>query len=134
MRNLKLFLTALPIILVLDVAWIGGFAMEFYRSALGLLLAENVVWPAAVAFYVFFVIALIVFVIEPALQSKSVKKAFVLGALFGFATYMTYDLTNLATTSGWSLLIAVVDMVWGTVLTAVASVCTYLIATKVYKY
>ena len=132
-RTLKLFFTALLIVFLLDVVWIGGFAMEFYRFELGSLLTNAVVWPAALAFYVFFAAALIIFVIEPALKAKSLRKALILGALFGFATYMTYDLTNLATTKDWSLLIAVVDMVWGTVLTATASVCTYLLATRVYK-
>ncbi len=133
MRYAKLFFTAFPIIIALDVLWIGGFALNFYRSQLGSILAEGVIWPAALAFYVFFVFALIVFVLEPSLQAKSVKKALLLGALFGFATYMTYDLTNLATSTGWSPLVAVVDIVWGTALTAVSSILTFLIASRVYK-
>lgn len=108
--------------------------MNFYRSELGSLLATDVIWPAAILFYIFFVIALTVFVLQPALQAKSLKKALVLGALFGFATYMTYDLTNLATTRDWSVIVAVVDLAWGTVLTSVVAASTYLIATRVYKY
>ena len=54
MRYLKLFLTALPLIVALDVLWITGFSLEFYRSQLGSLLAPGVVWPAATAFYIFF--------------------------------------------------------------------------------
>ncbi len=107
--------------------------MEFYRSMLGTFLADSVNWPAAILFYVFFVIALIIFVLEPALKARSLQKSLVLGALFGFAAYMTYDLTNLATTRDWPLLITVVDIVWGTILTAVVSAGTYWIATKVYK-
>lgn len=61
------------------------------------------------------------------------QKSLVLGALFGFALYMTYDLTNLATARDWLVLIAVVDMVWGTILTAIVSVGTYWMATKVFK-
>lgn len=133
MRYVKLFLTAFPLIIALDAVWVLGFALEFYRSQLSSVLAERVAWLPALAFYGFFVIAVIVFVLEPALQAKSLKKALVLGALLGFTAYMTYDLTNLATTKDWSLLIAVVDMAWGTVLTATASVCTYLLATRVYK-
>lgn len=133
MRYAKLFFTAFPLIIALDVLWIGGFALAFYRSQLGSVLADGVAWPAALAFYVFFVIALIVFVLEPALQAKSLKKAVVLGALLGFTAYMTYDLTNLATSNGWSVLVAVVDIAWGTVLTAIASAITFLIATKGYK-
>lgn len=133
MRYVKLFFTALPIVFVLDIIWIGGFAMEFYRSMLGAFIADSVNWPAAAAFYIFFIITLIIFVLEPALKARSMQKALVLGALFGFATYMTYDLTNLATTRDWPLLITIVDIVWGTILTAVVSVGTYWVATKVYK-
>lgn len=133
MRYVKLFLTAISLTFVLDIIWIGGFAMNFYRSMLGSLLADSVNWPAAILFYIFFTIALIVFVLEPALKARSMQKSLVLGALFGFALYMTYDLTNLATARDWSVLIAVVDMVWGTILTAIVSVGTYWMATKVFK-
>jgi uncharacterized membrane protein len=134
MRYAKLFLTIFPIVIALDAVWILGFALEFYRSQLGSVLADGVIWPAALAFYVFFVIALIVFVLEPALKVKSLKRAVLLGALFGFSAYMTYDLTNLATSAGWSVLVAVMDIAWGTLLTAIVSALSYLIATKVYKY
>ncbi len=46
---------------------------------------------------------------------------------------MTYDLTNLATLAGWPVYGAVIDVVWGTLMTAVSSGLTYLIATKVFK-
>ena len=41
-----------------------------------------------------------------------------LGALFGFFTYATYDLANLAALRDWSVLIAVGDIAWGMVLCA----------------
>jgi uncharacterized membrane protein len=45
------------------------------------------------------------------------------GAMFGFFTYMTYELTNLALLKDWPLNIVVVDIIWGVVLcTAVASI------------
>jgi uncharacterized membrane protein len=47
------------------------------------------------------------------------------GALFGLLAYATYDLTNLATIQGWPWEIAVVDMVWGTVITGTVSVLGY---------
>lgn len=134
MRYAKLFLTALPIAIALDAIWILGFALEFYRSQLGSVLADGVIWPAALAFYVFFIIALIVFVLEPALKVKSLKKAVLLGALLGFTAYMTYDLTNLATSTGWTVLVAVIDIVWGTLFTAAVSGLTYIVATRVYKF
>ncbi len=133
MRYAKLFITALTFVLVLDALWIGGVAADFYRQELGSILADTVYWPAALLFYVFFVIALLVFVIVPALTAKSFKKALLLGALFGFATYMTYDLTSLATIRDWTLTVTIVDILWGTIATSVVSIATHLVAVRVYK-
>jgi uncharacterized membrane protein len=50
------------------------------------------------------------------------------GALFGFFTYATYDLTNLATLKGWPLNIVFIDIIWGMVLTGSVSVSGYFIS------
>lgn len=134
MRYVKLFAVALPIALILDMAWIVIFGQDFYRSQIGFLLSESVNWSAAIVFYIFFMIALIVFVIEPALKVHSLAKATVLGAFLGFSMYMTYDLTSLATTRDWPLAITLVDIVWGSLLSMIISVVTYTVATKIFKY
>jgi uncharacterized membrane protein len=46
---------------------------------------------------------------------------------------MTYDLTNIATLTGWPLYGALIDIAWGTIMTAVTSGLTYIVATKVFK-
>jgi uncharacterized membrane protein len=48
-------------------------------------------------------------------------------AIFGFVTYATYDLTNMATLKDWPLLVTVVDLAWGTFISLAVSVITYLI-------
>jgi len=50
------------------------------------------------------------------------------GALLGFFAYATYDLTNLATLRGWSPTLAIVDMAWGTFITALAATGGWVIA------
>jgi uncharacterized membrane protein len=40
------------------------------------------------------------------------------GALLGLVAYSTFDLTALAVLAGWSALVTVVDIAWGTFLTA----------------
>ena len=47
------------------------------------------------------------------------------GALFGLVAYATYDLTNLATLKAWPIKLVVVDLIWGTILTAVVALATY---------
>ena len=62
---------------------------------------------------------------DPALAEGSLGSAVLHGALFGFFCYATYDLTNLATLKGWTLPMALVDIGWGTVVTAIAAAAGY---------
>lgn len=116
--------------LVLDLLWLGWIAGGFYRTALGGLLLEKPNLPAAVAFYALYLGGVLVFAVAPAFAAKSLRKAAVSGALFGFFAYATYDLTNLATLKGWSLAVSVVDILWGTVLTALTAAVAYVAARR----
>ncbi len=49
------------------------------------------------------------------------------GALFGFITYSTYDLTNLATLKDWPVKITIIDLIWGTSVSALTSTISYWI-------
>jgi uncharacterized membrane protein len=122
---LKLYLIALPTFLVIDLLWLGLIARSFYQSQLGHLMRANVNWAAAVVFYLVFVAGIVVLVVWPAIERDSLAWALTLGALFGLTTYAAYDLTNLAVLEGFPLKIAIVDLLWGTVLCASVSVITY---------
>ncbi len=128
----KIYLIALPVFFAIDMVWLGFVARNFYRGQIGSLLKDDVNWTAAISFYLLFIGGLVYFVIEPALKSGSWSQALLVGALFGFMTYATYDLTNLATLKDWPLLVTFVDMAWGMVLAASVSTVTYLIATKLH--
>ena len=65
-----------------------------------------------------------------ALEKTSWRHALFAGAAFGFITYATYDLTNLATMKDWPVLVTVVDLAWGTVLSASVSVISFAVARK----
>ncbi len=103
----------------LDAVWLGAIAADMYRRELGALLLAQPLWGAAVLFYGLFVVGIQLFAVLPA--RGSYRAAAGRGALFGFFTYMTYDLTNLATLRGWSANIVVVDIAWGCVVTALAA-------------
>ena len=90
-------------------------------------------WTAAIVFYLIFIAGLVVFVIMPAVQKNSWTNAVLMGALFGFVCYATYDLTNLAVAKDWPVLVTIIDLIWGAVLAASVSVITYLIASKILK-
>jgi uncharacterized membrane protein len=127
---LKLYLITLPIFFAIDMIWLGVIAKKFYQQHIGFLMKPKINWLAAICFYLLFIAGLVIFVISPALQKKSVLDALLLGALFGLITYATYDLTNLATMKDWPLLVTIVDLVWGTVLAASVSLMSYFISSK----
>lgn len=134
MQTLILAAIAFPIMLILDLIWIGLVGAGFYRSQLGSMLRPDVVWPAAIAFYVIYALAVAFFVIAPAIGVHSVVRVLLTGAFFGLAAYAAYDLSNLATITGWPLPLTFVDLAWGTFFTAVTSGIVYYIATKFLGY
>ncbi len=122
----KLYLATLFTFLVIDGIWLGLVARGFYGRYLGYLLRPSPNWFAAILFYLLFVGALLLFVVLPALQHESWKRALVYGAIFGLVTYATYDLTNLATIRDWPLIVTVVDLAWGTAIGAAVSFVGFL--------
>lgn len=128
---LKLYAIALPVFVAIDMVWLGFVAKNFYRDQIGFLMNSQINWAAAVVFYLLFVVGLVVFVISPALERRSLMHALLFGALFGLVTYATYDLSNLATIKDWPIWVTVVDLAWGATLAASVSTVTYFIATKI---
>jgi uncharacterized membrane protein len=127
-NDILLFPIAAVIFTILDAAWLMASAKRLYRAELGGLLLEAPRLHYAVAFYVLFLIALVHFVINPAVAVGSPIRALTEGALFGLTAYATYDLTNLATLKGFTLRIAAIDLIWGTLLSATVSAATVLAA------
>ncbi len=114
------------IFLAIDFVWLSLVAKNFYRKELGPLMLANPNFVAAGIFYVIFTVAAVMFVIQPAVEKGSWQHALGYGALFGLVTYATYDLTNLATLKGFSPKLVVVDLIWGTSVSAVTSLLCYL--------
>jgi uncharacterized membrane protein len=127
---LKLYLLTTPIFFAIDLLWLGIVAKGLYQKHLGNFLSEKVNWVAAIIFYLIFISGIIIFVVQPAVEKDSVFRAMILGVLFGFFTYATYDLTNLATLKGWPMAIVFIDIVWGMVLTGTVSTVSFLIAKR----
>ena len=112
--------------LVIDAIWLGFVARDFYRRNLGYLMREDVWFSVAALFYLFYAVAVLVLAVMPAVRDGSFGQAVLLGAILGFCAYGTYDITNLATVRDWPVTVAIVDMIWGTVLTATVSAVGYL--------
>jgi uncharacterized membrane protein len=125
---LKLYLLTVPIFFLLDIIWLGYIAKGFYRQKLAFILSPDVNWPAAVVFYLIYIIGILFFAVVPAYDKNSLMRALVWGGLYGFFTYATYDLTNMALIKGWPMKIVVVDILWGIVLCATVAMWSFWVA------
>lgn len=129
LQIIYIYLVAVPLFFVIDLLWLGVIARGFYQTQLAGFLGP-VNWTAAVIFYLIFIAGILFFAVLPALEAQSLARAVLFGALFGFFTYATYDLTNLATLKDWPLTLVFVDIAWGTFLSMSVAVGTFLIATR----
>ncbi len=126
MNYFAAYATAVVVFFVIDMAWLGVMAPRVYRPALGDILLPGVNLAPAFVFYVLYPAGLIVFAVVPALKEGTVSAALLYGALYGFFTYATYDLTNQATIRNWTLQITIIDIGWGTLLAAISAAASFL--------
>ena len=83
-------------------------------------LADQPNLPAAIVFYLIYILGIVLLAVLPNRQA-SVGRTAVTGAILGVMTYATYDLTNQATLSHWPWSLTVIDMVWGTILSGLSA-------------
>ncbi len=126
LQYVYLYVLTVPVFFLIDMVWLGFIAKNFYQAKLGYLLGP-INWPAALLFYFVYIVGILIFAVVPALVVGSLSKALILGALFGFFAYATYDLTNYATVKDWPLSVVIVDIMWGIVLTGSVATLSYLI-------
>ena len=82
----------------------------------------------AIAFYLLYVVGILIFV---SANAATAQTTLLYGALFGFFCYMTFELTNMSLLKQWSWTVVVVDISWGTFVTAVSSTIGLLIANAI---
>jgi len=126
---LKLYLLTFIAFLAIDAVWLSLIAKNFYAKYLGYLMADQPNLVAALIFYLIFVVAILALIVIPTLEAP-LSKTLLMAALFGFASYATYDLTNLATVKDWPLLVTIVDLIWGTSVATITAFIARLIANR----
>jgi uncharacterized membrane protein len=118
---------------LIDSIWLRNAYAKLYKPEIGeMLLPSGFRLGPAIAFYLLYILGMIIFAVGPALASGKWQTALVQGALFGFFCYMTYDLTNMATLKQWSMKVTIADMIWGTFLTGSASFVGYWVTTSLF--
>jgi uncharacterized membrane protein len=124
-RHIVLYLATLIVLIPIDFLFLGIVAKGFFTSEVGDMLGE--IRPApAILFYLLYVVGVLIFVSGPA--AATWPSTLLYGALFGLFCYATFDLTSMALLKHWTWPVAVVDVSWGSFVTAMSSTAGLLIA------
>ena len=130
LKNLAIYASFLFTLIAIDLVWLLGIAKNLYRDQMGDLMASEPKLIAGLAFYLLYALGVCIFVIIPALSKQSWIYALQYGALFGLFCYMTYDLTNLAVIRNFPTQLALIDIAWGSFVTAVCSGIAYWVGSR----
>ncbi len=124
-RFVAAYVAVAVVMITLDLVWIGVIARSMYVQGIGHLMAERPDIPVSLLFYAVYALGIMVFAVAPtgaiAGRPAGLRETLIAGTLFGFFGYATYDLTNLATLRNWPVLIAVVDITWGSMVSGAAA-------------
>ena len=132
-RYFYLYFYAALILFPLDAVWLMGPGYHYYVEEIGSLLRVDPDLKVAAMFYLLYLLGIVVLVVKPSYEKRSLRQAAINGGLLGLCAYGTYDLTNLATLEGFSTRIAVIDMVWGTSLTLITATGAVWLALRTFK-
>jgi uncharacterized membrane protein len=124
-RYVVLYLATLIILVAVDFLFLGMVAKGFFAAQVGDMLGE--IRPApAILFYLLYVVGILVFVSGS--MAATWQSTLLYGALFGFFCYATFELTSLSLLKHWTWPVVLLDMSWGTFVTALSSTVGLLIA------
>lgn len=126
-RIAVLYVATLVVLTGLDFVFLGFLAKGFFAAQVGDMLGDIRPLPA-VLFYLIYVAGLLVFVSgAPAATRQS---TLVYGALFGLFCYATFELTALSLLKHWTWPVVVLDIAWGSAVSAVSSTAGLLVANR----
>ena len=131
LKYFSVYLTFLITLITVDLIWLLGIAKTLYRDQMGGLMASEPKLLIGLFFYLLYSLGICIFVIAPALSKQSLLYAIQYGALFGFFCYMTYDLTNLAVIQNFPTKLALIDIAWGTFVSALCAGFAYWIGERI---
>jgi uncharacterized membrane protein len=120
-RSLLTYAALALSMLLLDLVWLGLIARPLYAAGIGHLMADKPNWAAASLFYGVYALGLLWFTVRPFDAAAGWQTPLLTAAAFGFFAYATYDLSNLATLKDWPWSVAITDMAWGSLASALAA-------------
>ena len=124
-RYVVLYLATLVVLIPVDFLFLGIVAKGFFTAQVGDMLGEIRLAPA-ILFYLLYVVGILVFVSGKA--GAVWPSTLLYGALFGFFCYATFELTSMSLLKHWTWPVVLLDVSWGTFVTALSSTAGLLIA------
>ena len=123
-RYVVLYLATLIVLIPIDFLFLGVAAKGFFTAEVGDMLGE--IRPApAILFYLLYVAGILIFV--SATATATWQSTLLYGALFGFFCYATFELTSLSLLKHWTWPVVIMDVAWGSFVTAATSTAGLLI-------
>ena len=124
-RYAFLYLATFIIMLPLDMLFLGTIAKSFFTSQVGDMLGQVRIAPA-ILFYCLYIVGILIFV--SASPDATWQSTLLYGALFGFFCYATFELTALSLLKHWTWPVVILDIAWGTFVTATSATLGLLLA------
>lgn len=121
MQIVILYAATVVFFLVVDAFMLKNVMQPMFEKHLGDWLADPVRFGPAVVFYLGFIAGLLYLVSIPALRADDPAKALIGGVVLGLVAYGTYEFTNYATLSRWTMQQVIADTIWGGVLTGASA-------------
>ena len=125
-RQFLAYLLIIVITLMIDMTYLSFFMKGFYDVQLSAFERTIRILPALIV-WILIPVGIIIFVLP---KSKDIKKTVLYGAMFGFIVYGVYDFTNYAILKDYSLVMTIVDLIWGTFLCGFVSFIGKIIMKK----
>jgi uncharacterized membrane protein len=124
-RYVVLYLATLVVLIPVDFLFLGVVAKGLFASEVGDMLGELRPLPA-ILFYLLYGVGILIFVSGS--MSATWQTTLLYGALFGFFCYATFELTSLSLLKHWTWTVVVVDVAWGSFVTAVSATAGLMVA------
>jgi uncharacterized membrane protein len=124
-RYAFLYLATFVVLIPLDFLFLGTIAKSFFQSQVGDMLGEVRIAPA-ILFYLLYIVGILMFVNGS--PDATWQSTLLYGALFGFFCYATFELTSLSLLKHWTWPVVMMDISWGTFVTATSAALGLLLA------
>jgi len=119
-RLIAVYLATAIAVAAVDYVWLTQFGPKVYFPTLDPVALPSARLGPAIVFYLAYIAGVLALAVWPR-RHEPLLRTTITGGLLGAMCYATYDLTNQATLKVWSTHITVIDIAWGTFITALAA-------------